>query len=1256
MGSRAVVASVSVALGALAACVAPDTRPCGDLVCPGALVCAPSGDRCADPDQVAACVDRAPGAACQLDGIGEGQCRDGLCVVAGCGDGTIDPGEACDDGEANGPDAACTADCKRPTCGDGERQGDEACDDPAGNADDRACLPTCVPASCGDSRVWLGHEACDAGAANDDADACTQACTIATCGDGHTWSGVEACDDGNLVSGDGCRADCGKVEACGDGALDVGEACDDGNSNPADGCDACVRTTWTAEAIVGGDLDALALDVRLPQAVAVGVDGDVYVADTGSHRIRRIDRETGAASVIAGTGVAGDSGDGGPATSAQLRAPEGVAVDGLGRVYVADTGNHRVRVIAPETGRIQTIAGTGVAGDASSGVTATTGALDLPAGVDVDGLGQVYIADSENHRVRRVGLDGVMVTIAGTGSWGFSGDGGPATAAQLRVPVDVHVTPSGELYIADRENQRVRFVDTSGTISTVIGDGSPSFGGDGGPATAARVWNPSALALGPTGDLFIADQQNRRVRKIDAASGLVSTIAGTGAWAFSGDGGPATAAALAFPTGLALDAVGNLYIGDKNNSRIRRVDAATQIITTYAGSGGFNGAGAGDGHAATSVALIRPQDVAFDPAGNLLVVDGTRDRVRRVDAVTREITTIAGDGAHAFAGDGGPATAASLYGPVSVAVDTAGNIFIAEYVCRIRRVDAVTGIITTVAGNGNAGSGGDGGPAVSAQLGYLGAIRLDAAGNLFVADRNNHRVRRIDAATGVITLVAGTGVVGSGGDGGDATAAELSYPSALAFEPSGDLLIADTFNDRIRRVDLASGLIETAIVATGRPRGVAVDADGNIFFSPSDAHRVLRRAAVGGAISIVAGDPVGAYGTAGSVGDGGPASGARLAFPTALAFSAAGDLYITDYDNGRIRRVLGGTGRITTAVGPVRPAGLGPLATAVLPDPRALVVSPTMTLLAGGSSGEVLRLRPAEALLDAVAGRHPDPGVSDLAMFRDATFGTVGGVAFDAAAGDHGVIYLTETSASRLHAVTIVDPDDPETWTIAVLGAGAVGFVDGALATARFRAPTGLHLDEGTRTLYVADTGNHVIRAVDLDGAAVATVAGTPATLGDFGDGLAATEALLYAPTAVHLAPSGELFIADSGNHRVRRVDPAAGLISTVLGDGVAASSGEGAPAWAFPVNDPRGLATDAFGNLFVTSSTAVRLLPADAAGLVDGSGPVQTIYGAAPRDTFPAFATACLTGVAAVDAETVHATDACSGMLIELWRQPAPP
>jgi sugar lactone lactonase YvrE len=249
------------------------------------------------------------------------------------------------------------------------------------------------------------------------------------------------------------------------------------------------------------------------------------------------------------------------------------------------------------------------------------------------------------------------------------------------------------------------------------------------------------------------------------------------------------------------------------------------------------------------------------------------------------------------------------------------------------------------------------------------------------------------------------------------------------------------------------------------------------------------------------------------------------------------------------------------------------------------------------------------------------------------------------------VVYLTESSANTIHAVTIDDPNDSTTWTIAPFAnsAGTAGFRDGAAATARFRNPTGLYFDAATRLLYVADTGNHAIRAIDVTNATVSTVAGTPGQLGFAGDSGAATAARLYAPQAITVC-HGDLFVADTGNNRVRRVDAGTAEITTVLGNGIAVSSGDGMPASSSSVDTPLGLACDALGNLFVTSTTTVRQVPADDSGVVDGHRAVQTIYGMA-HDSFPENTTRCLSGIVVIDATTVEIADSCSGLLIDLHR-----
>jgi len=254
-------------------------------------------------------------------------------------------------------------------------------------------------------------------------------------------------------------------------------------------------------------------------------------------------------------------------------------------------------------------------------------------------------------------------------------------------------------------------------------------------------------------------------------------------------------------------------------------------------------------------------------------------------------------------------------------------------------------------------------------------------------------------------------------------------------------------------------------------------------------------------------------------------------------------------------------------------------------------------------------------------------------------------------------VFLAETSANRLDMIQVVDPAKVDTWTIAVLDASTTpGFKDGALATAMFRQPTGLFLDTAAHALYVADTGNHVIRKIDLSSgtgtATVTTIAGEPATRGFFGDDGPATLALLDLPQAITRCANGDLYIADTGNERVRRIAAADGKISTVLGDGTGASAGEGAPSSLFSVDTPLGVACDQLGNVYVSSRNTVRVVsPPGTSTIADGNGPVVTIYGKPPRASFPANVTQCLTGLAVIDTATVRVVDACAGLLVELTR-----
>ncbi|MGO9094620.1 MAG: kelch repeat-containing protein [Bryobacteraceae bacterium] len=313
---------------------------------------------------------------------------------------------------------------------------------------------------------------------------------------------------------------------------------------------------------------AISASLFFPSGVAVDAMGDLFIADQLHNAIRKVSR-SGIITTVAGNGSQGFSGDGGLATSASLYDPEDVAVDASGNLFVADSGNRRVRKVSTN-GIIATVAGNGIPSFSGDGGPAASASFDGPSGIAVDASGNLFIADSGDQRIRKVSTNGIITTVAGSGSLGFSGDGGPAASALLDVPRGVAVDALGNLFIADTDNQRIRKVSAGGIIATVAGDGTQGFSGDGGPATAAELNTPNRVAVDAFGNLFIADTDNQRIREV-SAGGIVATVAGDGTGGFSGDGGPATSASLYFPWCVAVDGSGNLFIADFSNNRIREV-------------------------------------------------------------------------------------------------------------------------------------------------------------------------------------------------------------------------------------------------------------------------------------------------------------------------------------------------------------------------------------------------------------------------------------------------------------------------------------------------------------------------------------------------------------------------------------------------------------------------------------------------------------------------------------------------------------
>jgi uncharacterized protein (TIGR03437 family) len=623
-------------------------------------------------------------------------------------------------------------------------------------------------------------------------------------------------------------------------------------------------------------------------------------------------------------------GNGGPALNAPLSETFGLdlTLDSSGNYYIADDGNFMVMRVGTD-GIINVIAGNGFSLVSGNGGLAVNAGLLNPIALARDTAGNIYISEFSGD-IREVTTDGIINRIAGTGVHGFGGDNGPAVNAQLNEAYGLAVDSAGNLYIADSQNNRIRKVDPAGVITTIAGTGQPGFSGDGGPAINAQLNDPTRLALDAAGDVYFVDIGNYRVRKI-GVNGTITTVAGGGH--FTGGGVVPTSAAL-IPVAIAVGATGTLYIADKLSFGILEVNALGKLQYDAGGSGkaGFDGDG-GSALAAHFQLGIFPA-LAVDSSGNILVADEGNGRIRKI-TTNGIVNTIAGNGLFRFSGDGGPATSATLYLPNSVVEDNSGNIFFTEPgVERIRRVTP-DGTISVYAGNGAEGYSGDGGPATSASLGDPNYLALGPNGNLYFTDNFNCVVRVI-TTSGVISTYTGTGECGEAGDGGPASKASFNGVAGLAFDSAGDLIVAESFDNRIRMVS-SSGTVSTLAgngtagfsgdggssqsALVNDPMGVRVY-NGSVYFADSANNRVRSINLATSTITTVAGN-----GVAGYSGDGGPATQASLNDPESVAFDAAGNMYIADYSNLLIRKVTP-AGIISTFAGSFTPTGFdGVLAT-----------------------------------------------------------------------------------------------------------------------------------------------------------------------------------------------------------------------------------------------------------------------------------------------------------------------------------------
>jgi len=769
---------------------------------------------------------------------------------------------------------------------------------------------------------------------------------------------------------------------------------------------------------------------------------------------------------VAGSGFWGFGGDGGPAPMAVLNDPTNTAVDSAGNLYIADAGNQLVRRVDASTGIISTVAGTGTAGYSGDGGAATKADLNYPYAVAFDSQGNLYISDSGNYAIRRVdAVKGTISTVAGTGTSGTSGDGGAATKAMLGYPEGIALDTAGNLYICD--GLRVRMVNAkTGVINTVAGNGTYGFSGDGGPATSASLTVIEGIAVDKSENLYLADTSNQVIRKVTAATGIITTVAGRGGsgpiyTGYSGDGGPATSAKLDDPTGVAVDAAGNLYIADTQNYVLREVTAADGKINTIAGHFGDCSTLAGDGGPANQAGLCYAPGVTLDGEGNVYVAEEGYNRIRKI--IPASVPPSNATAQPAFSVAAGSYTApqtltirdttpgAEIYvsingsqarpvgqgysGPIAITGSaTVQAVAVAPgYLPSTPTSAAYTitpppaAIIRTFAGNGTTIPVGIGGPATSAGIASPNGIAFDGSNNLYIADPNNATVWEVSGTTGEISVAAGIpGVFYSPRPPGQAASTALYNPQQIAVDTAGNLYIADTGFQEVLKVDAKTGMMTIfagggnpappsigdggpATQANIYPNGLAFDQAGNLYISDAFNNRIRKVSLTSGIITTVAGG-----GTAGR-GDGAAATAATLDFPGPIVLDGKGNLYFGEQD-GRVRVVDGKTGIITTFAG----SGIagatgdgGPALAAQLFASGLAVDSSDNLYISNEQDG--IRMVPAgggtitRVVGNGYSGFEGDGGAATMAELCDPD-----GLAFDKA----GSLYIADSCNARVREVT----------------------------------------------------------------------------------------------------------------------------------------------------------------------------------------------------------------------------------------------
>lgn len=632
---------------------------------------------------------------------------------------------------------------------------------------------------------------------------------------------------------------------------------------------------------------------KIPVGVAFDAGGNLYVADSGNSVIRKL-TPTGVSATIAGSASAMGTSDG-TGSNAHFTTPGGIAVDSSGNMYVADTGNHSIRKVTP-TGVVTTLAGvTGTSGFADG--TGAVARFNNPTGIVLSASGDLYVADTGNNSIRKVTTAGVVTTFAGSGAAGSTDDTG--RAASFRGPNSLAFDASGNLYVTDALNQTLRKIVPAGTVSTFAGS-TGNAGNNDGVGVAATFNLPHGVVIDASGNIYVADSGSNLIRKVTPA-GVVGTLAGATGGGRSVDG-TTNAARFQTPEGLALDLNGVITVADSFNHTIRKVTTAG-VVTTFAGSPSSVGSAEGTGATAT---FTNPYGVAIDSAKNVYVADTYNNAIRKITP-GGVVTTLAGLPGQQGSVDA-KGTAARFYYPIGVAVDSSGIVYVADSFNHTIRKIATDGTVTTLAGQAGA-IGTNDGAGSSARFFRPSGLAVDGSGNVYVADSANNSIRKITAGGVVSTLAGLTGPGNLGFVDGTGTAARFQSPSGLSLDGAGNVIVADTINNAIRKVT-PSGVVTTisgspsgggfidgpvAVAHFSQPFSTAVDGAGNIYVADYNNDIVREITTAGNVIKIAGG--AGLYGTENGVGN-----AARFFDVTGVAAEPGGTIYIVDSTNNMIRK------------------------------------------------------------------------------------------------------------------------------------------------------------------------------------------------------------------------------------------------------------------------------------------------------------------------------------------------------------------